>query len=35
MRNYLQPGDTLHYTNATGADIAAGAPVIVGSVRCV
>jgi len=31
MRNYLQPGDTLHYTNATGADIAAGAPVIVGS----
>lgn len=31
MRNFIQQGDTLHYTNATGADIASGAAVIVGS----
>lgn len=31
MRNFRQEGRTLHYVNATGADIAAGAAVVVGN----
>ena len=29
--NYHQDGTTVHYTNATGSDIASGAPVVIGS----
>jgi predicted RecA/RadA family phage recombinase len=28
--NYHQDGTTVHYTNATGSDIASGAPVVIG-----
>lgn len=38
MKNYIQDGDRLTYTNDTGSDILSGAPVIIGStigVACV
>lgn len=31
MKNYIQPGDTLDYVNATGAAISGGDPVVVGN----
>ncbi|KGE78269.1 DUF2190 family protein [Halomonas salina] len=33
--NYHQDGQTIHYQNDTGSDIASGAPVVVGGLLCV
>lgn len=38
MKNYIQDGDRLTWTNGTGSDVAAGAPVVIGNligVACV
>lgn len=31
MKNYVQDGDRITYTNGTGSDIASGDPVVIGS----
>ncbi|MGM0703881.1 MAG: DUF2190 family protein [Pseudomonadota bacterium] len=33
--NYVQDGQTIHWTNGTGSDVASGDPVVVGGLLCV
>lgn len=35
MKNFIQNGGRLTYTNATGSDIASGALVVVGALLCI
>ncbi|MDA3970267.1 MAG: DUF2190 family protein [Desulfobulbaceae bacterium] len=33
--NHIQPGESMSWTNATGADVLSGAPILVGNRLCV